>query len=881
MTRTWLATEVVQTSAMDCGPAALKCVLAGYGIQASYGRLREACQTDVDGTSIDALEAVAPQLGLAAEQVLIPLDHVTLRSAAALPAIVVMRQADGASHFVVAWRQLGGWLQLMDPATGRRWVHRRQFNADVLRHQHRVPEADWRDWAGSAEGLAPLRERAGQLGLAPAATQALLDDALADSGWFGLGALDAALRLAHSVAQAGGVAPGAAAARLVQALVAQCRAASDDIHRVVPAAYWSVTPDPDSLALGALHLRLSGAVLLRLAGTVAPSRDLAPELRAALAEPGPHPLAAAWALVREQGLRAPLTLAGAMTMAAAALVAQAVLFRGLLDVVGRLALPQQRAAGLVALLVFAALLLALELPIVRESLRLGRHLELRLRMALLAKLPRLPDRYFQSRSVSDMAERSHLLQAVRSAPTLAMNTVQTTAELAFTLLGLLWLAPASWPWALGLAFGTLLLPLALQPLLAERDLRMRNHASALNATFLDALQGLMPARTHRAQGPLQAQQEALLVAWERAGQGLARLGLLAQGVQGGLATVLTVGLLASHFGRSGEVRGADLLLVYWAIKLGALGGSLASLALQLPAQRNLLQRCLEPLQAPEAPSASGPAVAATGAASVALRGGRVVAAGQTLLRELDLQIRPGEHVAIVGASGAGKSTLLGLLLGWHRLADGELTVDGRPLDPAALAALRERTAWLDPAVQLWNRSLLDNLGYASDSIAPARLAEVLDAAQLRNLLPRLPQGLQTPLGEGGALLSGGEGQRVRLGRALLQDDVRLALLDEPFRGLDRGQRADLLAQARQGWRHATLLCVTHDVGETRRFDRVLVVEGGRIVEDAAPDILAADPASRYAALLQAEDQVRREMWQGQDWRHLRLANGRLHEGSAP
>ncbi len=753
--RQWLATEVVQTSAMDCGPAALKCVLEGYGIAASYGRLREACQTDVDGTSIDTLEAVAPQLGVAAEQVLIPLDHVTLRSAAALPAIVVMRQADGASHFVVAWRQLGDWLQLMDPATGRRWVHRRRFAADVLRHQHRVPEADWRDWAGSAEGLAPLRERALQLGLTPAAAQALLADALADTGWFGLGALDAALRLADSVVQAGGVAPGAA--RLVQALVAQCRAATDHIHRVVPAAYWSVTPDPDSLVLGTLHLRLSGAVLLRLAGTVTPSQSLAPELRAALAEPGAHPLAAAWALVREQGLLAPLALAGAMTVAAGALVAEAVLFRGLFDVAGRLALAQQRVIGLAALLVFAALLLALELPIVRESLRLGRHLELRLRMALLAKLPRLPDRYFQSRSVSDMAERSHLLQALRGAPTLAMNTVQTTAELAFTLLGLLWLAPASWPWAIGLAFGAVALPLAMQPLLAERDLRMRNHASALNATFLDALQGLMPARTHRAQGPLRAQQEALLVAWEGAGRGLARLGLLAQGVQGGLATVLTVGLLASHFGRSGQVSGGDLLLVYWAIKLGALGGGLAGLAQQLPAQRNLLLRCLEPLQAPEAPSAAGPVQPVSGPATVSLTGGRVVAAGQTLLQGLDLHIRPGEHVAIVGASGAGKSTLLGLLLGWHRLAEGELAVDGRPLDPAALAALRERTAWLDPAVQLWNRSLLDNLGYASDSLAPARLAEVLEAAQLRSLLPRLPQGLQTPLGEGGALLSGGEG----------------------------------------------------------------------------------------------------------------------------
>ena len=74
--RRLLMSEVVQTSAMDCGPAALKCLLEGFGIAVSYGRLREACQTDVDGTSIDTLEEVAVQLGLEAEQVMLPVDHV-------------------------------------------------------------------------------------------------------------------------------------------------------------------------------------------------------------------------------------------------------------------------------------------------------------------------------------------------------------------------------------------------------------------------------------------------------------------------------------------------------------------------------------------------------------------------------------------------------------------------------------------------------------------------------------------------------------------------------------------------------------------------------------------------------------------------------------
>ena len=100
--RRLLVPEVVQTSAMDCGPAALKCLLEGFGIAVSYGRLREACQTDVDGTSIDTLEEVAVQLGLEAEQVMLPVDHVLLPEAQALPAIAIVRLPSGVTHFVVA-----------------------------------------------------------------------------------------------------------------------------------------------------------------------------------------------------------------------------------------------------------------------------------------------------------------------------------------------------------------------------------------------------------------------------------------------------------------------------------------------------------------------------------------------------------------------------------------------------------------------------------------------------------------------------------------------------------------------------------------------------------------------------------------------------------
>ena len=303
-----------------------------------------------------------------------------------------------------------------------------------------------------------------------------------------------------------------------------------------------------------------------------------------------------------------------------------------------------------------------------------------------------------------------------------------------------------------------------------------------------------------------------------------------------------------------------------------------------------MSRLLEPLSAPEdldltaderaeAPKRN-PSPAAPGVA-LQFHDGSVLAAGHTILQSVNLSIGPGEHVAIVGMSGAGKSSLLGLLLGWHRLATGQLLIDGRRARARDIEALRHETAWIDPAIQIWNRSLLDNLTYASDDDEAAlNVGDVIAAARLRGVTQKLPQGLQTLLGEGGGLLSGGEGQRVRLARALLSPTTRLGLLDEPFRGMDRTQRRALLAEARRWWASVTLLCVTHDVAETMAFDRVLVVEDGRIIEDGAPRDLAA-VQSRYRDLIEAEAAVNETMWKGDFWRRLTLAGGRLTASETP
>jgi ABC-type multidrug transport system fused ATPase/permease subunit len=363
--------------------------------------------------------------------------------------------------------------------------------------------------------------------------------------------------------------------------------------------------------------------------------------------------------------------------------------------------------------------------------------------------------------------------------------------------------------------------------------------------------------------------------------------------------------------RAGEIlivldadAGSVLLLAYWALNLPVLGEEIAMMVRQYPHFRNLTLRLLEPLGGPEESriadcglrlddkeaagsqqnadvvllesAISNPQSAIVKGVCVSLDAVTVRASGHMILEDLDFNIAAGSHVAVVGVSGAGKSSLLGLLLGWHRVASGCVCVDGEPLDAARLDRLRNETAWVDPAVQLCNASLINNLLYGTSPDAAPALGAVVEGAGLTDVLQRLPEGLQTPLGEGRGRQSGGQGQRVRLGRALVRSDARLVLLDEPFRGLDREQRRALLRRARQVWREATLLCVTHDIGETRDFERVLVIEAGRVVEDGCPAALAEAP-SRYRALLDAEQALQSELWSGENWRRMRLEEGRLSE----
>ena len=835
-----LVPETVQTSNMDCGPAALKCLLEGFGIHVNYGRLREACQTDVDGTSIDTLEEVANQLGVHAEQIMLPVDHVLLPPSHALPAIAVVVLPNGVTHFVVVWRTHGKYVQIMDPATGRRFISRDRFLSELYVHKMPVPADDWLEYAGSEDFLGPLRQRLAHLEI----PNHLLNTAVADPGWRKIAALDAAVRMLESIASSGAIARGPHSRRVLESFL--------ENDETIPEHYWSVRPTHE-----ADQLMLRGAVLVRAGSEPAhdrPEPSLPPELQAALHQPSARPGRELLKLLQADGVFTPAAVVFALALAGGAVIVEAVLFRALIGAGGQL-------TALAALFVFSAALLLLEIPIVSSLLQFGRHLETRLRLTFLTKIPRLGDRYFQSRLKSDMAERSHGIHLIRRLPELGGQLLRYIFEIVFTTAGIVWIDPFSAPIAIAAALAAVAIPLLSQPVLIERDLRLRTHSGALTHFYLDALLGLVAIHAHGAQPAVRREHETLLAEWARAGLNLQRTVVSLEALQFVTGFGLAIWLLASHLSRTGE-SGAILLLVYWALNLPALGQEVALIAWQYPSYRNITLRLLEPLGAIEHPIASSapPSAPISTPAAIVFENVSVTVAGHTVLHEIDLTIAAGEHIAIVGPSGAGKSSLVGTLLGWYRPSAGRILVDGQELDES----LRSQIAWVDPAVQIWNRPLFENLEYGLAGAPRMSIDEAIDAADLRQVLSRLPEGPGAALGEGGGLVSGGEGQRVRFGRALLRPNARLVILDEPFRGLDFTQRRILLRRAREFWKNATLLCISHDIAESLNFDRVLVIDQGRIAEQ-----------SRFEALLQAETALRGELWSAAGWRHLELKEGEL------
>jgi len=875
-----LVPEVLQWCAIDCGPAALKAVLAGFDLDVAYDWLRDACRTQADGTSIDMLEDVGNALGLRAEQVLLPPEHLVVKEADALPAIVAV-ESGRSIHFVVVWSRHGDRLQIMDPASGRSFVSVDSFLASCYRHEHAMDVRTWRKRAEGREFLAPLTRRMKAAGLSNVSSERLLTHARSDPGHRGLAALDASTRMVGRLLQSGAVELGAESAGVLEALYLEAtRTGERAVGSPIPESFYSVLDVADQEVAGD-SVMVRGAVALCLSRAC-----LSPETPAAEALerlPG-------WQAARRNAKLRPesellrlcvgasgigfLATCG-LALATAVAVGEAVLFRAFSNAGQDLGVVPQRLAVLAALSIYMVVSSAIDAAVTAMFLRVGRYAETQLRMAFLARVARLSDRFFQTRPVSDVAERCHSIVRVRSVAALAQQLLRASFELVLTVVGIAWLDPGSLPWAAAGAVALGLVPAYFSSSIQEHDLRRTVHSASLMRFYLDALVGLVPVRVHGGECALRVEHEGTLVEWVRSARKSSKVSLWLQGVQATVGLGLAIGLVHSYSARTTEPT-ALLLLLYWTMRMPVLAQTIEGVIRQYSPLRASLVRLLEPLQmAPVDVPWRAPLDASTHSTGVTLdlEGVSVVASGNSLLDDISLRIAPGTHVAVVGRSGAGKSSLAGLLLGWHEPTRGQVLVDGQPLDAERLAPLRNETVWVDPAVALWDEPLLDNLLYGSGDTTS--LASALDRAELKPLMQKLPEGLQSPLGEDGRALSGGEGQRVRLGRALCKTAHRLVILDEPFRGTDRSMRQVLLRRARQRWSEATVLFVTHDIRDACSFDRVLVMDNGRVIEDGAPASLLRSERSIFRAMLDNEAVVLDSVWSASEWERVIVQQGRV------
>lgn len=214
--------------------------------------------------------------------------------------------------------------------------------------------------------------------------------------------------------------------------------------------------------------------------------------------------------------------------------------------------------------------------------------------------------------------------------------------------------------------------------------------------------------------------------------------------------------------------------------------------------------------------------------------------GHPVLRNVDLEIRRGEVVALVGPSGAGKSTLVDLLLRFADPQEGRVTLDGVDVREFSLSSLRSVIGLVGQDTTLFHESVAANIAYADPDRPLAEIEAAARAAHAADFIAALPEGYDTPLGDRGVRLSGGQRQRIGIARAVLADPPIL-VLDEATSALDAESEGEVKAALEELFRGRTVIVIAHRLSTVREVDRILVLEAGTIVDEGTHGELLGRP----------------------------------------
>ena len=207
--------------------------------------------------------------------------------------------------------------------------------------------------------------------------------------------------------------------------------------------------------------------------------------------------------------------------------------------------------------------------------------------------------------------------------------------------------------------------------------------------------------------------------------------------------------------------------------------------------------------------------------------------GTEVFHGLDLEVRPGERVGLVGPSGAGKSTLIGLVQRLFDVDAGRLSIGGEDIRAMTQDSLRAAIAVVPQEISLFRRSVLENIRYARPEAGDEAILAAAKAARCDDFIRALPEGYRTIVGERGATLSGGQRQRLGIARAILKG-APIIVLDEATSSLDSESETEIQRALAALMRGRTVLAIAHRLSTLSKFDRIVVLERGRILEDGSP-----------------------------------------------